>query len=232
MILGEIYRCHVQNNLNIVSLGLPIITSATGQHTWGKTNSDLIGIMIYGKSTEYFPRGLEKVFTNLKSIDVCYGYLKEITQADLKLYKKLVNLDLDHNNIQVLEEGLFDYNPNLKLIWIGNIKISHINSNLFNNLYSLTSLKLYSNVCINMNAFENRDGVQSIIKNSQNNCQNQNYLGIMKKFENLEYGTSNFITNEFSDFNERLENLASDLNISKFFNFESMKRRFENLGTH
>lgn len=160
MILGEIYRCHVQNNLNIISPGLPIITSATGQHTWGKTNNDLVGIMIYGKNTEYFPRGLEKVFTNLKSIDMCYGYLNEITQADLKLYTKLVNLDLDHNNIQVLEKGLFDYNPDLKLIWIGNNKISHINSNLFNNLYSLTSLKLYSNDCIHMSAFENRERVQ------------------------------------------------------------------------
>jgi hypothetical protein len=134
MILSEIYRCHVQNNINIISPGLPIITSATGQHKSGKKNSDLVGIMIYDKNTEYFPRGLEKVFTNLKSIDECYGYLKEITQADLKPYRKLVNLDLDYNSIEVLEEGLFDYNPDLQLIWIGNNKISHINSSLFNSL--------------------------------------------------------------------------------------------------
>lgn len=71
-----------------------------------------------------------------------------------------------------------------------------------------------------------------IIKDAQNNCQNQNYLAIMKKFVKLEYGTSNFISSDYSDFNEQLENLASDLKISQFSNFESMKRRFENLGTH
>lgn len=230
IILGRIYRCYVGNNLNINSSEPQIITAAIGQHESFKFNRDLVGIMIYNKKTEYFPRGLERIFPNLMFIDVCYGFLKEITQADLKPFRKLVSLNLNHNNIEVLEDGLFDYNFNLKFIYIGNNKISHVSSNLFNNLRFLTSLQLNNNSCIHMSAFANRDDVLHIIRYIRIHCTNPNYYKNKNKFKNLkQHQTSNHISEEYSRINKQLKNFTANLKKCKFLTFVLIKRKFEEL---
>jgi len=81
------YRCYVSNNLNISSPESQQIDVVTGTHMSGKSNNDEIYFHAEFKHIEYFPRGLEKIFTNLTGIAIWWSQLKEIHQDDLKLEK-------------------------------------------------------------------------------------------------------------------------------------------------
>lgn len=69
----------------------------------------------------------------------------------------------------MLEEGLFDFNPQLAVIWLESNKISQIHPNIFDNLSKLTDLWFTSNTCINMSA-QNTAEVKEFIKVMRVNC--------------------------------------------------------------
>lgn len=129
--IGAVYTCKLRNTLNITSPEITIDSISTN-HTSGKSHDDVQGIYDQpgGKNIQYFPRGLDKFFKNIIFIDLNNGRIKEISQDDLKVFPLLEALDLFDNNIEAIEAGLFDFNPNLKVIWLTN-KILHIESNVF-----------------------------------------------------------------------------------------------------
>ena len=53
--VGSIYRCKVQNNLNITSQQNAQISSATEDHKSEKNNSDVTGFWADSKAIQYFP---------------------------------------------------------------------------------------------------------------------------------------------------------------------------------
>lgn len=150
--IGSVYTCRLKNNLNIISPETTI-TSINSTHTSGKSHDDVRGIydQYGGKNIQYFPKGLDKFFKNIILIDINKGRIKEIHQDDLKVFPKLEVLDLCDNDIQVIEAGTFDFNPNLKVIWLTS-KIFFIEFNVFAKLNSLSYLYLQQNSCINKNA--------------------------------------------------------------------------------
>lgn len=170
MILHNIYRCELQNNLYITSPLSAQITSVTGTHYDWKSSNDVVGFDSREKSMEYFPRGLDNFFKNLKSIVIYYGRIKEIHQSDLAPFYKLVNLYLDNNDIQILEAGLFDSNPNLQGVsFLGN-RITIIDTTIFDNLPKLENIWLSENLCINMDATNSYSGVRNVIKQAKTLC--------------------------------------------------------------
>lgn len=138
--IGTVYTCQVKNTLNIISPDTEI-TSVSTNHISGMTNDNVLGIYDQngGKNIKFFPRGLDKIFKNLILIDLNNGRIKEIHQIDLKVFPKLEALDLFENDIQVIEAGTFDSNPNLKVIWLTN-KILHVESNVF---FQFESINLF-----------------------------------------------------------------------------------------
>jgi len=75
--------------------------------------------------------------------------LKEITQNDLKVFPKLKHLWLIKNEIEVLEENLFKFNPNLIYININDNKVKEVYDSAFGGLNILKRLYLNNNICIN-----------------------------------------------------------------------------------
>lgn len=130
----------------------------------------MIGFYINGKTVHYFPQGLENIFNNLRGILILQCNLKHITQSDFREYTNLVFLSLNGNEIEVLEEGLFDFNTNLKLINLGFNKISKVHPNVFDHLNQLIYLILLSNTCINNAAKNNASEVQKIIQQVKIQC--------------------------------------------------------------
>ena len=124
--LHKIYYCLVQNPVSINSREASTITSVSGSHISGKSNDDVFAVDIKRKTVNYFPKGIEKIFKNLQGISISNSGLQEITQSDLSVFPELVNLILTQNNIQVLEQGLFDINPKLTYINLNWNKISQI----------------------------------------------------------------------------------------------------------
>ena len=168
--VGSVYYCDVQNELKIFSPKSAIIDGAVGSHKGGRNNDDVLGFWSWNKNIKLFPRELDKVFKNLKAITIRNGVIREIHQRDLKPFSHLEYLDLTDNDIEIIEEGLFNYNPDLAVIWISSNKIHQIHSNVFDNLNKLIHLYLDDNNCIDMNAENDSSAVREVIKIIQQNC--------------------------------------------------------------
>lgn len=185
-ILGKIYHCEVTNVLNITSPVDATITSISENHELDKTNNDVIGFKVDRKGTEYFPQYLQKFFPNLKLIMIEYGRIKEIHQSDLKPFPELVSLDLWENDIEVLEAGLFEFNPNLAGFWIFHNKIFHVDYQIFDNLNKLIYIDMFMNVCIDKMGSYSKSAVQQVIDYTKMYCQDKEYMRVSDELIALE----------------------------------------------
>jgi len=224
--VGIKYRCSVENYLFIDSPEKAQIDGVSGTHMSGKSDNDEIYFHIQSKSVQYLPRGLEKFFKNVTGIAVWYDLLKEIHQSDFKPFQKLECVNIFESKIEIIEENIFDYNPNLVAVSLGKANIFHIGPTVFDHLTKLTSLHLGGNKCINEFKENNREGVEQIIRNLKINCISSEFLNFNKKLkilensENFAEGLKNFesefITSKFSNYfplNEKLQKLKNQKNI-------------------
>lgn len=164
------YTCNVENDLSIMSYEEAVINSNTGTHYSGNNNDDVYGLHIIKKIVHYFPRGLDKIFKKLRGIIIKKSGLKQISQSDIRKFSDLVYLGLKGNDIKVLDEGLFDFNPKLQFVGLRENKITNIHPNVFNNLDELIHLDLRSNLCIDLSALNNRIQVENIIRITRLQC--------------------------------------------------------------
>jgi len=224
---GSVYECKLQNALNIKSRESVVIDSSSGNHSSGKSNADVTCFFsVYSdRIIEYFPSNLKNIFINLKMILINKGRLKEIQQSDLSSFSKLVRLDLEHNDIATLEDGLFAYNPELAHIHFANNKIIHIGSNVFENLNKLAWLLLSGNTCISMNTDNNQKEVRKIISQAEVKC--FSYSFIEKELQKLENSLLCVNSETFPIFDQNLQNLQSRFQNSSFSHYLSFKDRFQ-----
>lgn len=80
--------------------------------------------------------------------------MKEIRQSDLKNFPLLSEINLHINEIEELEEGLFDFNPLLEWINLYSNEISYIHIDVFDNLVNLSKLWLDKNNCISIYTYD------------------------------------------------------------------------------
>jgi len=96
--------------------------------------------------------------------------LLEIHQSDLMHLTRLEYLDLESNEVEVIEDGLFDYNPSMRFISISYNKIIEVHPEVFDHLTKLMYLYLERNKCISMNARNSPSGVKDVIKQIKLKC--------------------------------------------------------------
>jgi len=215
--LATIYECEVQNVVNITSPDAAQVDEISGTHLAGFKNDNVEVFYVFQKGPiNYFPRGLNTIFKNLKLIQIYNSGLKEIHQSDLKDFPKLLGLYLQSNNLEIIEENLFKFNPNLEFISLNSNKISHIDPNVFDNLIKLNTLYLIINPCINMAAIYNPTEVQNLIKTAQSLCTNLDYSSLEQKVKYLEM-ESRILDSE--TLNQKVENLENEIKNSMFENF-------------
>ena len=184
--VGDKYRCLVENDLTIDSPEKVQIETVSGTHMSGKSNDDEIYFHMIDKPIQYFPRGMEKFFKNLKGIALWGSQIKEIHQEDLKPYQKLENLFFSSSNIEIIEEGLFDFNPDMDTIIFQKSKIFHISPTVFNNLPKLTTLYLEGNKCTNKDATNSRTGTLEVINSVKVLCISTEFLYLDATIKTLE----------------------------------------------
>jgi len=221
-VLGSLYFCKVTKGITITSLDTAYLNSTTGSHQSGYNNDNVNYFYIESVTISYFPRGLDAIFKNLKGIWFYKNGLKEIHQSDLKPFSKLIEF-LIHggNQLEILEEGLFDFNPDLEYINLHINKITHIDPKVFDSLTKLRHLYLNSNTCFSKGAYD-RTAVQNLIKEVKTMCNNSDYSILDQKLKFLESESKSL---SFNDFKVELENLESKINASKFINFYQTKLR-------
>ncbi|KAL7048075.1 hypothetical protein ACKWTF_003202 [Chironomus riparius] len=180
-IVKDSYRCNINKNPWITRCESAQVNLVTGKHEDGMTNNDVSSLRAHAKTINYFPQGLENFFKNLKVISIDKCQLKEIHQADLKPFTKLVELILHHNQIVVLEEGLFDYNLELELIWLNYNKIKQIDPNVFDKLNKFRYFLFSSNFCSSKDVYNSRDSVKDAVKLAKVNCVGSEKKRILRK---------------------------------------------------
>jgi len=205
------------------------IENATGLHTYGMNNDKVDGFVTktINRNIKYFPQGIENIFQNLKLLYIEFGRLKEVHQADLKPFPKLISLSVEQNDIEILEEGLFDSNPNLKIIFLTANKIFHIHEDIFNNLFNLNFLFIERNPCIDMESERNSTAIREIQKYIKENCQDDKYFAIHKKFSALLLETQNSNYEDSKKFIDKIQNLENQMENSRIEHAENMREQFE-----
>jgi len=184
------------------------------------------GIYAYGQTIQIFPNGLNNFLKNLKAIWIFNCQLKEIHQSDLKVFPNLVYFDLYRNGIEVIEEGLFDFNLNLQLIGIQESKIIHIDPNVFDHLTKLSNFWFYSVPCVDQTISNSTDKVQEVIKIVKSNCSNSEFLSLDNQIKNLKIESK---TLNSEDFHTKLERFERSFMKSKFSKFRPLNYKFQNL---
>lgn len=173
--------CKSQNKFNSTHMDLVLIDSATGMENWNKTNDDVNEFYATASNLYFFPKGLDKVFKNLKIIDFRKNKIQIIHRSDLRPFRKLIMLYMAHNRIEILVEGLFDFNLDLLYINFDFNDLFMINENVFEKLKQLEHLNLEHNICIDALA-RNRSMVITIMQTISQKCKRSDYNAFIKGF--------------------------------------------------
>jgi hypothetical protein len=169
---GNIYNCEPQN---IEIMTRENITKITGIHQSGKSNDDVKAIHFEISGTwNFLPSGFGNYFKNLKGLSVSNAKLKAVSRSDLQQFTSLVILSLSGNELEVIEENLFEFNLNLEEIYFEGNKIKKVGYNVLSPLKKLSLADFSYNVCISRVA-ENVIEVELL-----NNELNQNCFNVME----------------------------------------------------
>lgn len=227
--VGDLYYCDSKYDLDIFSPQSATIDEAVGKHGYGKAGKDVGGVYFLNKTVKYFPQGMDKLFPNLRAIAIWNGGTKEIHQTDLKPFIKLVHFILHACEIEVLEDGLFKFNPKLKYISFHGNKIFHIHPNVFDNLKNLSWLYLGSNKCIN-NASENSTkSVNSLIPVVKNKCKSSEFINLDESLKKLEAGIEK---GELKNFKADFAEFKTKLTASGFMDSYTLGSRFDKVNDY
>ncbi|KAL7012114.1 hypothetical protein ACKWTF_014641 [Chironomus riparius] len=174
----------------------------------------------------YCSLSLDIGITNIKAIKVDDCKLKEITQADLKPFPKLVEISISSNALEVLEEGLFEFNPDLEYIYFYTNKIIHIEPNIFEHLSKLRYLYLGSNYCISKSAKNSKSLVKKLIRLTEIQCINSDFSSLNSQLDALKNVS---VTLNPEEFREKLLAFEKTFNSSKFANYRPLNYKFDAL---
>ena len=184
--MGHIYFCDISQYLYLTSNESRTIGNIWGSHKYTTATDDkVLGVRSRGNIIDYFPIGFEKKFRNLKLISFHHGRLKEIRQSDLRPFIYLELCYLGHNDIKFLEDGLFEYNPDLKYVSLENNKIKAVGFYVFAGLEKLTYLLMVSpfDQCIKRSVKDNRKDVNKLIEDIKKVCNGV----LVKDFQNDDF---------------------------------------------
>jgi Leucine rich repeat len=167
--LGSVYYCSVSSDTSITEF-LTEDVQVTGTHAAGKTNDDVLGFFCFESQIHFFPRGLHKIFKNLRVIGIRIAGLKLIKKENIEPFDKLIGLKLLGNEIEVLEQDLFSGNPNLEYLDLNLNQIKFIHSTVFENLKNLKTVELFGNTCISQGVYNDSSRMPALIQTVKDQC--------------------------------------------------------------
>lgn len=123
-------------------------TTLSGRHLPDCCDRDVRGIALANCKFSDFPRELPTLFPNLDHMAI-NGGLSQITKDDLADFVNLKFLDLQGCEITSLPDDLFEYTPNLEVIYFSFNKLTLIGEKILEPLTSLKYIDFRGNSSIN-----------------------------------------------------------------------------------
>ncbi|KAG5666386.1 hypothetical protein PVAND_014415 [Polypedilum vanderplanki] len=102
-----------------------------GDHVEENGDNDVLRLEAFNQNTFNLPSVLCDRFNNLQEITITGSRMELLTSKAFENCRELTYLDLEHNNITALEEGLFDSNPLLEILNLNDNHIATIGLNTF-----------------------------------------------------------------------------------------------------
>ncbi|KAG5668508.1 hypothetical protein PVAND_016447 [Polypedilum vanderplanki] len=168
--LSTLYTCLVTNDSSDMTLSDRSISSITGLHVLNFTNADVQAIYVNSRIMNYFPKNLKKHFKILRAIGFHNTGMKMVKKEDLEPFgEQLESIRISGSDIEIIEEDLFKFNPNLRGIAMHRNKIKFIDGNSMKHLKFLNYLWLEDNDCIDKSA-NDHDSVKSVINEMRKKC--------------------------------------------------------------
>lgn len=153
-----------------------------GSHMQGKSHDDVKFLNVVDQVLNYFPQNFDYFFKNLEIIQIHTTKLKEITSEDLKPFKKLKNLWIPGNEVEILEGDLFVNNPLLEFIAIQENHIMHIDQSTFAVLKKLKHLMFFEIYCLSGVSYDYLN-LEEALKDILSNC--SNFAFVMRRFHEM-----------------------------------------------
>ena len=145
------------------------ITSVNGDH--GKTYDDVTLFRSHLIKFNNFPQNIKKFFPNVEALNINSANIATLTKTDMASFGSQLRCFYFYiNKIEVLEEGLFDENPNLEVIYLASNQIKFVASEVFDKLPKLKKLFFRINPC-HSGVATDRASVLALIKQIEENCQ-------------------------------------------------------------
>lgn len=117
--------------------------------------SSIDWLSIYNLGTvKYVPAGIKKNFPHLTKFEIINGRLIHLEREDMRQFgDSLMYLNFNGNSLTAIEGNLFEFNPNLRIIYLNNNPFKFINVDLFMNFRKMnfltTDVSFGSSNCIN-----------------------------------------------------------------------------------
>lgn len=196
------YKCEAKSLQITAKDGDRYVKRVYGQHVERKSYDDVKVFYSGYMTVNYFPQNLEKNLRRLETIQIDHANLKEITSDDLRPFgARLRNLWLGSNDIEIIKDDLFQYNPNIEWIYLEYNKIKNVESGAFENLQKLHNLNFINNPCHSGQASD-QPAVNFLISNIEFRCEQTSYT--LKKYQED-------ISNQLSDMRAEISHLKRKL---------------------
>lgn len=184
------------------------IKSITINENKNKIDS-MIEILFRDDEIFYIPHGFYGVYTQIIKFTVVRSKLKEIHQSDFSQFPELKILWLYDNDLEILENNLFEKNLKLEEIEFQNNKIWFIGDETFTKLStSILKLNFSNNFCINLDFNSGSESWISIIENLKNCAENKILNFVKVKLENQILSLKKENLEKFDQIQESLEKLS------------------------
>ena len=148
-----------------------MVTSVTGQHLNGMSNSEVLLFSTEHKGFKCFPKNLEKFFKNLNKINFYFENISMLSRSDLESLGSQLNMFIFYQTpIEVIPVDLFEDTINLDHINLIDNNIKHVERGAFNNLLKLKTLQFDNNPCHSGRAQASRADVFNLIAQIESKC--------------------------------------------------------------
>lgn len=132
----------------------------TREHVPGKTNADVKILRIRMKPLKVIPKGLFRMFPNLRMVTIVDCGIRAISREDLVGLESLEFLNLSRNKLKSLPDDLFADTKNLREIYFDNNRIEYMSSKIFAPIEGTLQKAVFAGNARIKETFEQRDPIR------------------------------------------------------------------------
>lgn len=137
----------VARNLNVTSRN-ETVTTINGHLASFFHDHNTTSLKVLHNTMHFIPQGIQTFFPDIERILIHRSELKSIEQADIKPFPKLIELNVWGNDIEKLDDDLFQFNPEIFTLDFSNNKLKVIGENVLTPLNKLDYACFRGNDCI------------------------------------------------------------------------------------